>query len=133
MPNTFGDGGLDRQMATALASIPSLWLDLLGAEVRYYDAAGVRTRSIECGAGETVIMLHGIGGHAEAFARNVVRLGGGSPRGARSSYTKSATSMTNSAVAGGSDCAPKNVPLSSVSTRRHTTRESTMLETALGI
>jgi pimeloyl-ACP methyl ester carboxylesterase len=62
-------------MTTALANIPSVWLDLLGAEVRYYDAAGVRTRSIECGAGETVIMLHGIGGHAEAFARNVVPLG----------------------------------------------------------
>ena len=35
----------------------------------------MRTRSIEAGMGETVIMLHGIGGDAEAFARNVVPLG----------------------------------------------------------
>jgi len=60
---------------TATATTQSIWLDLLGAEVRYYDAAGVRTRSIEAGTGETVIMLHGIGGHAEAFARNVIPLG----------------------------------------------------------
>jgi pimeloyl-ACP methyl ester carboxylesterase len=60
---------------TAPATTQSIWVDLLGAEVRYYDAAGVRTRSIECGTGETIIMLHGIGGHAEAFARNVVPLG----------------------------------------------------------
>jgi pimeloyl-ACP methyl ester carboxylesterase len=57
-----------------LATKPSIWLDLLGAEVRYYDAAGVPTRSLEAGSGETVIMLHGVGGHAEAFARNVVPL-----------------------------------------------------------
>lgn len=54
---------------------PSLWTELLGAEVRFYDAAGVRTRSIQAGTGPTVIMLHGVGGHAEAFARNVVPLG----------------------------------------------------------
>jgi pimeloyl-ACP methyl ester carboxylesterase len=59
---------------TAVATRQSIWVDLLGAEVRYYDAAGVRTRSIEAGTGETIIMLHGIGGHAEAFARNVVPL-----------------------------------------------------------
>ena len=59
----------------ALTTAPSIWVDLLGADVRYYDAGGVRTRSIEGGAGETVIMLHGVGGHAEAFARNVVPLG----------------------------------------------------------
>jgi 2-hydroxy-6-oxonona-2,4-dienedioate hydrolase len=60
---------------TAAPATRSIWLDLLSAEVRYYDAAGVRTRSIECGSGETIIMLHGIGGHAEAFARNIVPLG----------------------------------------------------------
>jgi pimeloyl-ACP methyl ester carboxylesterase len=53
----------------------SLWIDLLGAQVRYYDAAGVRTRSIEYGSGTPVVLLHGVGGHAEAFARNVVPLG----------------------------------------------------------
>ncbi len=54
---------------------PAIWEELLGAEVRFYDAAGVRTRSIQAGSGEALIMLHGIGGHAEAFARNVVPLG----------------------------------------------------------
>ena len=52
----------------------TLWNALLGAEVRYYDAGGVRTRSIQCGSGTPLIMLHGVGGHAEAFARNVVPL-----------------------------------------------------------
>jgi pimeloyl-ACP methyl ester carboxylesterase len=61
--------------ATAAATRPSLWTELLGAEVRYYDAAGVSTRSIQYGSGTPVIMLHGVGGHAEAFARNVVPLG----------------------------------------------------------
>jgi 2-hydroxy-6-oxonona-2,4-dienedioate hydrolase len=59
----------------AVAIRPSLWVELLGAEVRFYDAAGIPTRSIQAGSGETVIMLHGVGGHAEAFARNVVPLG----------------------------------------------------------
>jgi 2-hydroxy-6-oxonona-2,4-dienedioate hydrolase len=54
---------------------PSIWTELLGSETRFYDAAGVRTRSIEAGSGMPVIMLHGVGGHAEAFARNVVPLG----------------------------------------------------------
>lgn len=52
----------------------TLWLELLGAEVRFYDAAGIRTRSIQAGSGMPVIMLHGGGGHAEAFARNIVPL-----------------------------------------------------------
>jgi pimeloyl-ACP methyl ester carboxylesterase len=52
----------------------TFWVDLLGAEVRYYDARGIRTRAIEAGSGEPLIMLHGSGGHAEAYARNVVPL-----------------------------------------------------------
>jgi 2-hydroxy-6-oxonona-2,4-dienedioate hydrolase len=59
----------------AAATRPSLWTELLGAEVRMYDAAGIPTRSIQAGSGMPVIMLHGVGGHAEAFARNVVPLG----------------------------------------------------------
>ena len=54
---------------------PSLWLELLGAEIKFYDAAGIRTRAIEAGNGEALLLLHGIGGHAEAYARNVVPLG----------------------------------------------------------
>jgi 2-hydroxy-6-oxo-6-(2'-carboxyphenyl)-hexa-2,4-dienoate hydrolase len=52
-----------------------MWIDLMDAEVRYHDAGGVRTRSIEAGDGEPLILLHGIGGHAEAYSRNVVALG----------------------------------------------------------
>jgi 2-hydroxy-6-oxonona-2,4-dienedioate hydrolase len=62
-------------MTTAITGHPSLWLGLLGAETKFYDAAGIRTRAIEAGTGEALVLLHGIGGHAEAFARNVVPLG----------------------------------------------------------
>lgn len=56
---------------------PTMWIDLMGAEVRYYDAAGVRTRAVEAGEGEPLILLHGIGGHAEAYSRNVLPLARG--------------------------------------------------------
>jgi pimeloyl-ACP methyl ester carboxylesterase len=49
----------------------SFWIEALGASVRYYDAGGVRTRVIEAGEGEPVIMMHGLSGHAESFIRNV--------------------------------------------------------------
>jgi 2-hydroxy-6-oxonona-2,4-dienedioate hydrolase len=52
----------------------TIWVDLLGAEVKFYDAAGRSTRCIEAGNGEPLILLHGSGGHAEAFARNVIPL-----------------------------------------------------------
>ena len=47
----------------------SFWIDLLYAKHR---RAGKRysTRVIEQGSGPAVIMLHGTGGHAEAFSRN---------------------------------------------------------------
>lgn len=52
----------------------TLWLDLAGAEVRFYDVGGIRTRVIEAGSGPALLMMHGSSGHAEAFARNVVPL-----------------------------------------------------------
>lgn len=52
----------------------SVWVDLLGSQVRYLGGA-YRTRVIEAGDGPPLILLHGIGGHAEAYARNVVPLG----------------------------------------------------------
>ncbi|CAO5165477.1 2-hydroxy-6-oxonona-2,4-dienedioate hydrolase [Frankia sp. AiPs1] len=49
----------------------TFWTDALGAEIRFRDAAGWRTRSIEAGAGEPVILMGGLTGHAEAFLRNL--------------------------------------------------------------
>ncbi len=55
-------------------TLSTIWVDLLGAEVKFYNAAGIRTRTIEAGAGEALILLHGSGGHAEAYARNIMPL-----------------------------------------------------------
>lgn len=52
----------------------SIWLDLLGAQTRFVDVGGIRTRVIEAGSGPALVLLHGGGGHAEAWARNVVPL-----------------------------------------------------------
>ena len=49
--------------------------DLLGTETRYYQTASFRTRCIEAGSGEPLLLLHGGGGHAETYSRNIVRLG----------------------------------------------------------
>lgn len=51
----------------------TIWTDLAGLEftVRFVDANGVRTRSLQAGAGEPVIFLHGTSGHLEAFVRNL--------------------------------------------------------------
>ncbi|MFC8831521.1 alpha/beta fold hydrolase [Streptomyces sp. NPDC057137] len=51
----------------------SVWLDLLGLDShqRFYDVGGVRTRSIEAGEGPAMIFLHGAGGHAETWSRNL--------------------------------------------------------------
>jgi pimeloyl-ACP methyl ester carboxylesterase len=54
-------------------SADTIWLSLLGAEVRYYQGK-YRTRAIEAGTGEPLILIHGVGGHAEAYSRNVLQL-----------------------------------------------------------
>ena len=41
---------------------------------RYYNAGGIRTRCFEKGEGEAVILLHGGGGHAETWVRNLIPL-----------------------------------------------------------
>jgi pimeloyl-ACP methyl ester carboxylesterase len=51
-----------------------IWQSFLGAEVRYIGAGGVRTRCIEAGDGPPVILLHGTGGHVEAWAHNLAPL-----------------------------------------------------------
>jgi len=54
----------------------SIWTELLGAQVRFRGQR-FRTRTIETGAGApaTLVLLHGLGGHAEAYSRNLRRLG----------------------------------------------------------
>ena len=54
----------------------SLWHDFIGAEIRYVDTATFgKTRIAEAGRGrEPLLFLHGIGGHMEAYAKNVVPL-----------------------------------------------------------
>lgn len=52
----------------------TIWEDLLGGEIRYYQAGDIRTRCLEAGRGEPLILLHGNGGHAEIFARNIMPL-----------------------------------------------------------
>jgi 2-hydroxy-6-oxonona-2,4-dienedioate hydrolase len=58
-------------MTTALAE--TIWTELAGLdfELTTVDAGGVPTRSLQAGAGEPVIFLHGTSGHLEAFIRNV--------------------------------------------------------------
>jgi pimeloyl-ACP methyl ester carboxylesterase len=51
----------------------TIWTDLLGCQVRHLGDRH-RTRVIEAGSGEPLLLLHGVGGHAEAWARNVRRL-----------------------------------------------------------
>ena len=51
----------------------TIWTDLTPRpfSLSYVDAAGVTTRSLQAGAGEAVVFLHGTSGHLEAFSRNV--------------------------------------------------------------
>lgn len=57
----------------AAAPATTCWEGILDLEVsqRFHDAGGIRTRSIETGKGPSLIFLHGTGGHAEAFMRNL--------------------------------------------------------------
>jgi pimeloyl-ACP methyl ester carboxylesterase len=52
----------------------TIWLDLLGAEVRQRGNT-YQTRCLEFGAGTPLILIHGVGGHAEAYSRNLRALG----------------------------------------------------------
>ena len=57
----------------ATGSHTSIWGDLLGVDLAQYfiDAGGIRTRVLEAGSGPVLVMIHGTGGHLEAYARNV--------------------------------------------------------------
>lgn len=52
----------------------SYWVAALGASTQYFDVDGIRTRALHAGEGETVLLLHGVGGHLENFVYNVVPL-----------------------------------------------------------
>lgn len=54
--------------------IDTMWLKLMGASVKYCDVGGIRTRYAEAGSGLPLVLIHGTGGHIEAFANNIVPL-----------------------------------------------------------
>ena len=49
-------------------------LEAIRSYEKYYVAGGVRTRCFEKGSGAPVILLHGGGGHAETWIRNIMPL-----------------------------------------------------------
>jgi pimeloyl-ACP methyl ester carboxylesterase len=57
-----------------MAERPTMWESFLGGEVHYHDVGGIRTRALEAGAGDPVVLLHGNGGHAEIYIRNIMPL-----------------------------------------------------------
>lgn len=63
--------------SVATADVTTAWLGLMDTpfSLRFVDAGGVRTRVIEAGEGEPLVLLHGTGGHAEAYLRNLEAVG----------------------------------------------------------
>jgi 2-hydroxy-6-oxonona-2,4-dienedioate hydrolase len=58
-------------------AVASLWSELEGLDfsIRHVQVGEWSTRVLETGAGEPFILMHGTGGHLEAFARNLRALG----------------------------------------------------------
>jgi pimeloyl-ACP methyl ester carboxylesterase len=54
---------------------PAIVVELLGSVTRFVYGRQYRTRVIEAGEGDPLVLIHGVGNSAECFARNVVRLG----------------------------------------------------------
>ena len=53
----------------------SVAVELLGTQTRFVQGKRWRHRVIECGeGGEPLFLIHGIGGHAETYARNLHNL-----------------------------------------------------------
>lgn len=54
----------------------SIWGELADTDhvLRHVDVGGVRTRVLQAGSGPDLILLHGTGGHLEAFARDIAPL-----------------------------------------------------------
>jgi 2-hydroxy-6-oxonona-2,4-dienedioate hydrolase len=55
----------------------TLWTDLAGMDyaIRRIRVGSWSTRVLECGSGTRLILMHGTGGHLEAYARNLRALG----------------------------------------------------------
>ena len=53
----------------------SVWSALAGLElsIRYVQVGEWRTRVLEAGEGEPLVLMHGTGGHLEAYAHNIGR------------------------------------------------------------
>ncbi|MDB5681407.1 MAG: alpha/beta hydrolase [Sphingomonas bacterium] len=60
-------------MSSEVSQSGSMWLDLVGTGIReeFHDVGGVRTRVLEAGDGPALLILHGTGGHAESYQRNI--------------------------------------------------------------
>jgi 2-hydroxy-6-oxonona-2,4-dienedioate hydrolase len=61
------------------AGIPehiSIWAELADTDhqLSHVDVDGVRTRVLQAGAGPDLVLLHGTGGHLEAYARDIAEL-----------------------------------------------------------
>jgi 2-hydroxy-6-oxonona-2,4-dienedioate hydrolase len=54
----------------------SIWGELadLDHQLRHVDVGGVRTRVLQAGSGPDLVLLHGTGGHLEAYARDMAGL-----------------------------------------------------------
>jgi 2-hydroxy-6-oxonona-2,4-dienedioate hydrolase/2-hydroxy-6-oxo-6-(2'-carboxyphenyl)-hexa-2,4-dienoate hydrolase len=61
--------------ARPLSEWPSIATELLGTQTKIIQGKQFRHRVIECGdSGEPLILIHGVGGHAETYARNLHNL-----------------------------------------------------------
>ena len=62
-------------VARPLSQWPGIAVELVGTQTRFVQGERWRHRVIECGeAGQPLILIHGVGGHAEAWARNLHNL-----------------------------------------------------------
>ena len=61
--------------AKPLSEWGSVAVELLGTQTRIVEGKDTFHRVIEVGSGDPLILIHGVGGHAETYARNLHNLG----------------------------------------------------------
>src|SRR5882724_10408172 len=56
-----------------MTSHPSMWNAMANTSMSlsFQDVGGTRTRVLDAGVGQPLVLLHGIGGHLEAYMHNV--------------------------------------------------------------